>query len=166
MVERLWALFPCSEMTATRNAIVVGVDGSPESKAALKWAIDEARLRGTELLALCAWAYPVASGALAQAPIPSAGDFLLKEAEEMLDAALAEAGSEGVQVRQAVVEGDAATALREASEHAQLLVVGSRGLSGVASMLLGSVSRRCAHEAACPVVIVREPKPEHEKEAP
>jgi nucleotide-binding universal stress UspA family protein len=166
VVEWQRVLFPCTEMTAASNAIVVGVDGSPESKAALEWAVDEARLRGTDVLALYAWAYAPVTEALAPAPLPYSGDFLRKDAEEMLDAAVAEAGSEDVRVRQIVVEGDAADALVEASEHAQLLVVGSRGLGGVASILLGSVSKRCAHEAACPVVIFRRPRPEHDKEAP
>jgi nucleotide-binding universal stress UspA family protein len=154
-------VFTADEMTASRYAIVVGVDGSPESKAALEWAIDEAGLRGCGVLALYAWAFPAITAPLAPGPLVYDGEVLHREAEELLDAAVAETdGGEGVRVRQVVVEGDAAGALIEASEEAELLVVGSRGLGGVASVLLGSVSKRCAHEAACPVVIVRQPRSE------
>lgn len=144
-------------MTASKHEIVVGVDGSPESKAALRWAVAEARLRGTDILALYAWTYPAVADGLAPAPLLYADDVLQAEANEFLDAAVAEVdGAKDVCVLQAVVEGDAAEELVRASEDADLLVVGSRGLGGVGGLVRGSVSRRCAHDAACPVVIVRD----------
>lgn len=143
---------------ARENEIVVGVDGSPESKAALRWAIDEANLRSGGVLALYAWAYPTLGGSFVPAEEPALyeGRLLQTAAEELLDGVVSEIERGGrVQVRRLVVEGDAAEALVDASEDADLLVVGSRGLGGVSGLLLGSVSGRCAREAACPVVIVR-----------
>ena len=58
-----------------------------------------------------------------------------------------------------IVEGQAARVLVEAARGAELLVVGSRGLGGFRSLLLGSVGQQCAHHALCPVVIVRAERP-------
>ena len=138
------------------SPIVVGVDGSPESRAALRWAIDEARLRGTEVVALYAWAYPELTEVFAPGSLLYDVSFLRSEGADFLEAVIDEAGGGGATARPVVVEGDAAEALLEASEDAALLVLGSRGLGGVASLVLGSVSSRCAREAACPVVIVRD----------
>jgi nucleotide-binding universal stress UspA family protein len=134
--------------------IVVGVDGSEESKAALRWAVEEARLRGATVRAVCAWSLPHVAGP-GFAFLPGGIEEFRRDAEGVLDAAIAEVGSEGVDVERAAVEGGAADVLVQAAQGADLLVVGSRGHGGFAGLLLGSVSQQCAHHAPCPVVIVR-----------
>jgi nucleotide-binding universal stress UspA family protein len=140
------------------DAIVVGVDGSAGSIGALRWAADEARLRNATLEVITTWTQPPAvylrGGDL---PIPAGfGDELERNAKEVQAAALAEASpDEAVRLETRVVEGQAASVLIQAGEHAQMLVVGSRGLGGFRELLLGSVSHACAHHASCPVVIVR-----------
>ena len=138
------------------HSIVVGVDGSDESRAALRWALDEGRLRGARVRAIYAWPFPPMAtswGYVGPAEIDL--DALQREADERLDSVIAEAKSEGVDVEQAAVQGSAAQVLVEAAADADLLVVGSRGHGGFAGLLLGSVSQQCAHHAPCPVVIVR-----------
>jgi len=138
--------------------IVVGVDGSDASKAALAWAADEAELRGTDVLALLAWMPTVAVAGPWPAIVPVS---VPEEVEQAADATLAAVVDEvlgeepKVHVVERVVHGAAAPALVEAAGHAELLVVGSRGLGGFSGMLLGSVSHQCAQHASCPVVIVR-----------
>ena len=142
--------------------IVAGVDGSPGSREALRWALAEARLRQTPLQVVYAWEFPhLPVGPGIAPPITADTVSRLREAaEDVLDTALAETGDEleGVEIRRAVVEGPAASVLVEAAEGADLLVVGSRGLGGFRGLLLGSVSQQCAHHASCPVVIVRAPR--------
>ena len=136
------------------GTIVVGVDGSEESRRALRWAIDEARLRGARVVALRAWIYPaLAAGGLIPATSDLVDQLATTERKELADA-VAEAAPGGVEVEQVVVEDAAARALVEAAAGADLLVVGSRGHGGFTGLLLGSVSQQCAHHAPCPVVII------------
>jgi nucleotide-binding universal stress UspA family protein len=138
--------------------IVVGVDGSECSVDAFRFAIEEARLRGARVLAVHAWSPPHVSTYHEAAHLMEKGmPSLEKAAEKLLDSVVAEAlGSDrDVHVDKLVVEGSASRALLEAARDAILLVVGSRGLGGFKSLLLGSVSQQCAQHAACPVVIVR-----------
>lgn len=138
------------------SLIVVGVDGSEESKSALRWAVEEARLRGSKLRVVHVWfAYPV----IAEGVPVVADDW-----ETLGDRARAFVGRfveetvgepEGVEIEAAAVHGTAADVLVEAAQEAQLLVVGSRGHGGFSGLLLGSVSRQCVHRASCPVVVVR-----------
>jgi len=140
--------------------IVVGVDGSGESTDALRWGIEEARLRGTDVRAVHSWIYPAV---LPPAPTvaPNEGvipfDVLRDDAQEQLDTALSAAGASeaSVEVTPILVEGPPASVLLEACSDAELLVVGSRGRGGFTGLLLGSVSHQCAQHATCPVVIVR-----------
>lgn len=140
--------------------IVVGVDGSAASSAALRWALDEARLRGAQVEALHAFAYPEVS-TTSQAMHLIETDFASFRAAgtEIVEKALGEAGmaAERVEVKRSVVEGPPAPALLDAAKEADLLVAGSRGHGGFAGLLLGSVSEQLAHHAPCPVVIVRQP---------
>jgi nucleotide-binding universal stress UspA family protein len=142
----------------TGGRIVVGIDGSTESKRALRWAASEARLRGATLSVVHVWGIPyVALGLVAQ-PLyePTEIDAVRREAEKLVSSVLSELGDEatGVQIEKAVVEGAPAQRLLEAAGDADLLVLGSRGHGGFD---LGSVSQRCAQDAVCPVVIVRPP---------
>jgi nucleotide-binding universal stress UspA family protein len=145
------------------STIVVGVDGSEASLAALRWAADEARLRGSRLVAVHVWAAPYAPampGIMEPAGIPIDRDVIQQASGEALDQWLHEASAvvEGVEVERAVVEGEAADALVERSDGADLLVVGSRGHGRIAGALLGSISQTAAQHAHCPVVIVHPPK--------
>ena len=145
------------------KAIVVGVDGSAASIAALRWAADEARMRGDDVRVLHAWARPMAHSALdTVSPIELGFDFEAA-ATESLQRSIAEAGLDGstVTVRPEIVHAGAAEALVRASAGADLLVVGSRGRGGFTGLLLGSVSRQCAHHSKCPVVIFRPPAAAH-----
>ena len=148
------------------GTIVVGVDRSPYSEAALRFAADEAHLRGADLVALHVWTYvsPAPVGEPTMMAMP-AGDLPgLLEAERdaadvELKAALEEAfvAKPPVEIEPRLVEGDAAEVLVAAAKDADLVVVGSRGRGGLASALLGSVSSHVIHHAACPVVVVKAP---------
>jgi nucleotide-binding universal stress UspA family protein len=148
--------------TATdRNGlIVVGVDSSEGAKAALRFALDEAKLRQAALRVVHTWqfGYIGVKGIEGFSPVAGAdlGD-LRRTAEVALDAVVHEVvpDANGVAIERQVSEGAPATVLVDESRHADLLVVGSRGHGGFAGLLLGSVSQQCAHHAACPVVIVR-----------
>ena len=141
------------------SVIVVGVDGSEGSRDALRWALAEAGLRGATVRAIHAWSLPVAFGGPTMPPQAFDPSEVHDHAQRSLDAAVDEvAGSSpSVAVERVVEQGAAADVLVQAAEHADLLVVGSRGRGGFAGLLLGSVSQQCAHHAACPVVIVRTP---------
>jgi nucleotide-binding universal stress UspA family protein len=134
------------------RTIVVGVDGSAAAEAALRWATEEARLRGARLHVVHAWAVPASVGA---APyVNGLGDELRETAELLVDAVVRDLVDDGLQADGEAVAGRAAEALLEAAADASLLVVGSRGRGGFAGLLLGSVSQQCVHHAACPVVVV------------
>lgn len=143
--------------------IVVGVDGSEPSQAALRWAVEEARLRRGTLVALCVYTRPagwLGMGETMGAPITAevTDDDLAGYARQTLEAAFEQLGDIGdVAVERTVIEGRPAAALTEASDGAELLVVGSRGHGDLSSVLLGSVGMHCVHHAPCPVVVVRRP---------
>ena len=144
--------------------IVVGVDGSPSSRAALQWAVEEAGLRDAQVLAVHAWTFVPPAPLGEPGMMPMAGIDLTGplEAEEEaaraeLDAALEDAfpGRTPDGLESKLVDGDAASVLEAEAVAAELLVVGSRGRSGIASVLLGTVSRHVVDHATCPVVVVK-----------
>lgn len=140
-----------------RSRIVVGVDGSPGASAALEWAYAEASLRDVGVHAVCAYEEPwgiVAAGVSSAGAVADLRAAQVEEAELVLAAAQAGA-PESVGVTGAVVQGSSGKALVEAAEGSALLVVGSRGRGGFASLLLGSVSQHCASHARSVVVVVR-----------
>lgn len=139
-----------------KGRVVVGVDGSESALRALEWAAEEARVRGVGLFVVTCWQFPalVAAGPF-QAPI--AAEMLEEGARETLDATVERAlgpEDERDDVLAEVREGPAPLRLVELSEHAVMVVVGSRGRGGFAGLLLGSVSQHLAGHARCPVVIV------------
>jgi nucleotide-binding universal stress UspA family protein len=148
------------------ETIVVGVDGSPASQAALRWAAEEAQIRGARLVAVHAWSFlppaPLAEPGMMPMPgIDYAGtiDAERSAVEAEMDALLAEAFPDGppVAVERMLLERGAGDALEEAAREADLVVVGSRGRSGLTAALLGSVSKHVLQHAACPVVVVKAP---------
>ena len=137
------------------GGIVVGVDGSPGSLAALRWAIREASARGATVHAVTAWEVPTESTVGDMATV---GDFHpLIAAERILVAALADAGAADshVTVTTAPVQRHPAEVLMQHAERAELLVVGSRGHGRMFGVLLGSVRQYLAAHAACQVVVIK-----------
>lgn len=139
--------------------IVVGVDQSEGAKAALRFALEEAKLRRATLRVVHAWQYGYIGATGVEGAYPALGGDI-KELRAGAETALAETLRESipeadtVEIERRVVEGRPAAVLVDESRGADLLVVGSRGHGGFTGLLLGSVSQQCAHHAACPVVIV------------
>lgn len=138
------------------SGIVVGVDGSEHAVRALRFALDEAKIRGCGLKAVSVWHIPAAAYDGGWAPTPVDFGNLEEATRALLDQSLADAGAadSGVEVVPVVREGQAADVLVQEAADADLLVVGSRGLGGFRGLLLGSVGQQCAHHAPCPVAIV------------
>ena len=142
--------------------IVVGVDGSEHAAAALRFAVEEARLRKATLVAVHAWSYvplaPIQTGYdTMELPPTFVADDLEREeqaARTLLDEALSSVPA-GIEVERQVVGGPADDAILDQAAGAALIVVGSHGHGRLASALLGSVSSRVIEHAPCPVVVVR-----------
>jgi nucleotide-binding universal stress UspA family protein len=149
------------------GTIVVGVDGSDPSVAALRWAAEEASFREAQLVAVHAWSYvppaPIAEPGMI--PLPATDlvgqlDAERRAAQAELEAAIDDAFPSGrpVEIEERLVEESAGEALVAAGAEADLLVVGSSGRGGIASAILGSVSRHVVSHAHCPVVVVKAQK--------
>ncbi len=149
-----------SPQQAQADAIVGGVDDTPDGDAALAFAVHEATATGEALHVVTAWRsdWPpmfMASGVpISATPVSEHEQHVL--AEQVQDAAIARSQLDRASLRLTteVVEGATGPVLVAASRGARLLVVGSRGRGPVAAALLGSVSRYCAQHATCPVVVV------------
>jgi len=136
--------------------VVVGVDGSEASTRAAEWAAAQAELTGGRLELVSAWEYPMSWGNV----IPLPNDFDPEaDARAVIDPVVAQlrAAHPDLEIHLHVVEGHAADVLVEASRHAALLVVSSRGHRSFSGVVLGSVSQHCVTHAECPVVVVRAP---------
>jgi nucleotide-binding universal stress UspA family protein len=131
--------------------IVVGVDGSAHSNAALEWALAEAESRSGEITALFSWQVPFLGfpGAFDKGELEETAKKFLNETVSSV------APSPAVPLRPVVAEGDPTESLVTASKDAELLVLGIRGRSPFTQLLLGSVSQGCAAAAHCPVVLVK-----------
>ncbi|PAK22020.1 hypothetical protein CJD44_38160 [Streptomyces sp. alain-838] len=139
--------------------VVAGVDGSPESRAALAFACTEAALRDTSLVAVHVWGTrgdrtELMLGLQAEQEHTTR---LRTEAEQVLIEALATSSvsQTGVRVSRHLVRGPVRQSLITENEGAQLLVVGARGYGGFTGLLLGSVSQAVLHHARCPVGVVQ-----------
>jgi nucleotide-binding universal stress UspA family protein len=142
-------------MSTSGPRIVVGVDGSPESDAALRFAHAEARLRGAALRIVCAWEPATASYAgEAFAATPDAFLEAERHADDVLRAALAQLPQDELQVQAVAIEGRPADVILDESGAADIVVVGSRGRGATKRLLLGSVGSELAHHVRCPIVIV------------
>jgi len=143
--------------------VVVGVDGSVEPSRALDFALEEASLRGTALVALHAWSG--SDSTELDRTLATTHEFWSGDAQErrVLAEALAGAGQRfpDVPVRRQVVRGNAGLLLREWSHTAQLVVVGDRSHGGLTGLVLGSVSQHLIFHAHCPTAVVRTDPPVH-----
>lgn len=146
-------------MTGRRPRVLVGVDGSAPARAALEFAVGEARLRDAVLEAVMAvqlpdyaWIDPYG------VRVPE--EDALKRAREKLDRMLASVDTEGLELDPVVTAVSAPQALVDRSADCDLLVVGSRGHGGLRGLVLGSVSMQCVLHAHCPVTVVHaQPEP-------
>ncbi|TDD65465.1 universal stress protein [Jiangella aurantiaca] len=138
------------------NAIVVGVDGSPDSGAALDWAAAEAELRGVPLHVVYGLWMPMAAVPFGRAATLPPSDELRAYAMDVLDTARqrAKETAPDLDVDTFLILRPPAQALLDASKDADLVVAGTRGLSTIGSLVLGSVSGRVATHATCPAVVV------------
>jgi len=144
---------------STDNGVLVAVDGSPESNAALRWAANEAALYRKPLTLV-----HVVAPVLVTYPIgpvqANVTEWQEQTAKEILDQArqTAEAALDGkaIEIRTEISYAPIVPSLVEASKHASLVVVGSRGMGRVGRALLGSVSSGLLHHARCPVAVVHD----------
>jgi nucleotide-binding universal stress UspA family protein len=144
-------------MYSTPAPIVVGVDDSPQSRAALRFALREAVRRGSPLDVVTAWTWPSLTSVDSETETREPARAL---AQEVQDVALAEVLEDfdmlPILSRQ-VVEGDAGQVLLRIAKSADYLVVGSSRLSQPDGIQLGPVSDHCVRHATCPVLVVPEP---------
>ena len=134
--------------------IVVGVDGSNQSREALRWALTQAAIAGVAVDAVIAWHVPSFVYA-ASISLPSGLDFE-EDARRVLDEVVADvAANSPATINKVVLEGSPAQVLMAEAKGAQLLVVGASGHGAFAGILLGSVSEHLVTHAPCPVVVVR-----------
>ena len=132
--------------------ILVGCDGSPESRAAVEWATDYAKATDGTLTLVHAWLWPSFQGV----PVTLDGDSDPRQwGRSLLEQLKADVALPDDRAILEVAHGDAAQVLVDFAEDADLLVVGSHGLGVFSRLMLGSVSTRCATNAACPVAVVR-----------
>ncbi len=134
--------------------VVVGVDGSTDARWAMRWALDEAEVRGASVEAVVAWQYPPTHAVVATSALRFA--VAAREVERL---AKEEAGRWAPDVPFTVSVRDEAIvpALLDRARGAELLVVGPHGQGGYRDFLLGSVANQCVHHAPCPVVVARHP---------
>ncbi|MER5846380.1 universal stress protein [Streptomyces sp. NPDC002012] len=147
--------------------IVVGVDGSEPSKAALRWAADQAELMDGVVDAIFAWEFPTSWYGLAPPADTKPADYQ-EQARKLLDQVIDEVlrPEQPVEIRPRSPQGHPAAVLLDAAAGARLLVVGNRGHGGFTEALLGSVSQHCVQHAPCPVVVVRGSPPPREMNSP
>ena len=139
-----------------QQVVVVGVDGSPESVAALSWAGRYGAATGAVVWALHIWHYPTAAGLPPGVTPESVTDEVKAEQQKELDEAIAKANLDpAAQVESKIAYGHPAQVLINESKNVNLIVVGNRGRGGFTGMLTGSVSMQVVNHAECPVVVVR-----------
>lgn len=142
-------------MSLVHGSVVVGVDGSDASAAALEWAARLASRESRSLNVVHACGFPVAEGRFediiaSERGLKSIGRRLVRDAVHEARQVAPE-----LAVTTLVVPGHASTVLVEATETAAVVVLGTRGRGAISSALLGSVSREVTRDAHCPVVVVR-----------
>ncbi|WP_448071006.1 universal stress protein [Georgenia yuyongxinii] len=140
---------------AHEKVVVVGVDGSEASLAAVDWAVAEARRTGWRLHIVCAYALPSFTAASLDGGYAAMDDTAIQQgAQAVVDEAVARTAGSGLVVTSALETGDPAGVLMDLSREASLVVVGTRGGGGFTDRLLGTVSSALPAHAHCPAVIV------------
>lgn len=141
------------ELRSSAGRIVVGLNDSPASLQALRWAARIGAAIDVQIDALACWEYPVNIGS-DDLPAPLYRHDV--DAEQSATEAIAEVFGDRRPkgLRTLVRQGQPEEVLTAAGIGAEMLVVGSRGRGGFASVVLGSVSIHCAEHATCPVVII------------
>ena len=144
------------DMSVVHGSVAVGVDGSEPAAAALDWAVGQAALEGRPVAVVHACG--IAGTRADFEDIVANERGLMSVGRSIVSGTVDEVRRvhPAVGVRSVVTMGHPESILLEASETADMLVVGARGRGTVASALLGSVSARVARESACPVVVVRD----------
>jgi nucleotide-binding universal stress UspA family protein len=142
---------------STWKTVLVGVDGSANSRKALAWAAAEAADHGADLVVLNVWEHtippPAGSVSVSERYVPEPSQ---RTAEELLEEIKETLGQDPpVLVQPVVKHGSPAKVLIEESADADLLVVGTRGHGGFRGLVLGSVSQHVAAYAKCSVAVVR-----------
>ena len=137
--------------------IVVGVDGSEQSKLALRWAVSVSASTSASIEAVAAWHFPVnfGWGYVSDDWDPEAD--AAKALEDTIDEVFGPERPPAL--RMLVRQGLPAKVLLDESRGATMLIVGSRGHGGFAGLLLGSVSANCAEHATCPVLVIHGDQP-------
>jgi nucleotide-binding universal stress UspA family protein len=138
----------------TTRSVVVGVDGSDPSRAALAWALAEAAAHGARLRIVNVYDLAPYISTLGTAVAPDS-ELIDKSSRALLEEMTADARDSGVEVEVIAASGPTAKTLLGVASEDDLLVVGSRGLGGLRRLLLGSVSEHCVYHSTCPVVVVR-----------
>jgi nucleotide-binding universal stress UspA family protein len=133
--------------------VVVGIDGSEHAQRALRWAVEEARLRGVTLTVVHVAPVPFDLSAPILAHQPTE-DELRSLGRELIDETLQDLDVVDLDVERVALIGNAASQLCEAARGADLLVIGSRGLGGFRGLLVGSVTQQVVAHAPCPILVV------------
>ncbi|MGP9693223.1 universal stress protein [Brachybacterium sp. AOP25-B2-12] len=139
-----------------RPRVVVGIADTDESDRAVTWGADHARRIGGTLHLVHAFVWPLMN--VDVEPVPGIAGSGLRAATEHLVAHAVEVArtqSPGLPVTSSVVDGRGVDVLLAASQGAEVLAVGSRGLGRVLALVMGSTSLALARNAHCPVVVVR-----------
>jgi nucleotide-binding universal stress UspA family protein len=139
--------------------IIVGIDGSAHSARALEWAIKEGALQHAPVTVITVNSVPASpwtGNPTVLAQDPAELEKLRQAAEELTVKVTSQLdGAQPASVTVRAMNGFPARELIDASQHADLVVVGSRGVGGFARLLMGSVSDQVTHHAHCPVMVVR-----------
>ncbi len=141
------------------NELVVGLDGSEQSRLALRWAAAVAEPAGLPLRAVEAWSYPKLSVVSGAGDLAGPEEMDRRTIEDLRAVVTEELGEIPPFVEAQALRGPAAGALLQVVTARSVLVLGARGLGGFAGLLLGSVSRECAEHAPCPVVVAKDDRP-------
>lgn len=148
-----------------RYGVIVGVDGSPSSMAAVEWAARDAEMRNVALKVVHVVA-PIVTGAQGWSGLPIPADYAQLQEEQAAQAieqahltAVTAAPSHADRISSEILHEPTVPAMLELSKHAEMVVVGRRGHGGVEQVLLGSVSTGVAHHAHCPVAVIHHEEP-------